>query len=480
MRSLKKNIVYNSIYQFLIMFLPFVTAPYLSRVIGPEGVGTYSYSYSVAQYFVFIAMLGLTNYGNRSIASVNDDKRKRSKVFSEIYCMQIITALSSVIIYLAYVYFTQEGTSAWIQVIYVISALFDITWLFFGTENFGITILRNTLIKVISMISIFIFVEDANDTYLYILIMAASTLVSQIALWPFAKDVVSFTLPQWADIRKHFKPNITLFIPVISISIYKIMGKIMLGQMASAESVGYYEYAEKIYNIPLLLITAVGTVMLPRMTYLYSKDKVSEAKQYFSLSMEFVLMFANAAMFGLMAISTDFVIVYYGMDFQPSTIIINYLSITIIFLAAGNVLRTQYLIPKKLDKIYIYSAVYGAILNFIVNFTLIPRLDILGAVYGTIIAEAVVFLYQLFSVRKEIDIKKIIRTELRYGIIGLIMFLTIFRIQLDNRLITLLVKILLGGGVYSLGAVGIFCFKYKTNPILYLNKKKQDIMENKT
>lgn len=471
MKSLKKNILYNSIYQFLILFLPFITAPYLSRVIGADGVGTYSYSYSVAQYFVYIAMLGLTNYGNRSIAAVRENREKKSAVFFEIYFMQISTAALSILLYGIYIFFSNDKSASLIMGLYVLSSLFDINWLFFGTENFKITVTRNTVIKVLSVVAVFIFVKSAADTYIYILIMALSTLISQLALWPFVKNEVDIRLPKWKAIKKHYKPNLMLFVPVIAVSIYKVMDKIMLGIMSSTTSVGYYEYAEKIYNIPLLLVTAVGTVMLPRMTYYYSNNKSIEAQKYLSLSMEYVLAFSNAAMFGLIAIANDFVILYYGDNFRQSATIICYLSLTIVFLAAGNVLRTQFLIPKRLDKIYIRSAVYGAIVNFIVNFSLIPHLDTVGAAIGTIIAEATVFFYQVISIRKFIDIKKIFIIEIPYFIIGFIMFVILDSIDFNSVFLSLVTKIGIGILIYLLGFVCVFYKKYKQIPIISLLKR---------
>ncbi|MDO5151470.1 MAG: flippase [Oscillospiraceae bacterium] len=474
MKSLKKNIMYNTIYQFLILFLPFITSPYLARIIGPNGVGVYSYSHSVAQYFVYAAMLGLQNYGNRSIASVCNNRIEKSKVFCEIYCMQITTALLSTIVYIVYSFFSKDVTAALIMIMYVASTLFDINWLFFGTENFKITVTRNTVIKLLCMACIFLFVKDRSDTYVYITIMAASNLLSQIVLWPFVKREVDLSLPKWADVKKHYKPNLMLFIPVIAISIYKIMDKIMLGQMTTMAEVGYYEYAERIYNIPLLLITAIGTVMLPRMTFYYSNAQINEAQKYLLKSMDMVLAFANAAMFGMMSIANDFISVYYGSDFADSAKILQYLSTTIVFLAAGNVLRTQFIIPKKKDNIYIKSAVYGAVVNFIINILLIPSFRTSGAAIGTISAEAVVFLYQVMAVRKEIPLKKFVGSEILYFLAGVVMCFLISFIRIDNTIISLILKVLIGGIIYVCEFAIIFYIQNKQNPIKWVINLKNN------
>ena len=156
---MKKNFIYNIIYQILILILPLITIPYVSRILGADGIGIYSYTYSIAYYFMLVAMLGLNNYGNRTIAKVRDDKEKLSKEFFGIYSLQLITSIIMVICYLLYVLIFDNSYKiiALIQILYVISTVFDINWFFFGIEKFKLTITRNTIIKVLSLVLIFIF-----------------------------------------------------------------------------------------------------------------------------------------------------------------------------------------------------------------------------------------------------------------------------------------------------------------------------------
>ena len=434
------------------MILPFITAPYLSRVVGAEGIGVYSYSYSIASYFLYIAALGISNYGNRTIAGVRDDKEKRSKVFSEIYIMQLATGLISIVMYLIYICFiSQEKVSAVCQLALVVSSVFDINWFFFGMEKFKLTVIRNTCIKILTVGVIFIFVKSQADVYKYILIMSVGTLVSQIILWPFIKKYIKFKIPQIKDVVKHFKPNIILFIPVIAVSIYKIMDKIMLGQISSMESVGYYENAERLINVPISLITAIGIVMLPKISGYIAKGKEEDSKKYFDLFMLIIIIFSNGAVFGLIGISDEFVTIFYGEGFELTSMLLKYLSVTIIFLAVGNVLRTQYLIPKKKDDIYIKSAIIGAISNLIVNIILIPKLNAIGAAIGTIFAELLVCAYQFTSSKNDIKIIKYIKLELVFSVVGYIMFIVIRLIHNpSNNIIILGEKIIVGLLIYSI------------------------------
>lgn len=450
---MKKNFIYNIIYQILILILPLITVPYVSRVLGADGVGIYSYTYSIAYYFMIIAMLGLNNYGNRTIAKVRDNKEELSKEFCSIYAFQLITSNLMLISYLMYVliFDNQYKTIAMIQIMYVISSIFDINWFFFGIEKFKLTITRNTMIKILSLLFIFIFVKTPNDIWKYTAILAGSTLFSNIVLFAFLRKYIKFIKVRKKDILKHIKPCFILFLPVIAVSIYKIMDKIMLGNMSNVSEVGYYENGEKIIQVPLAIITALGTVMLPRVSNMLSNHQEEYVKKIISKTMPFIMFLAFPMFFGIFVIGKDFSLIFFGSEFEKSGYVMQLLSITIVFLSWGNVIRTQYLIPKERDKEYIISAFLGAIVNFIMNCIFIPKYSSLGACIGTIVAEFVVMFYQSWVVRKELFLKEYIMNSIHFIIKSIIMFIIITLIGKaikNNELLRVIVQILMGILVY--------------------------------
>lgn len=459
--SVKKNIIYNITYQILILFLPLVTTPYISRVIGAEGVGIYSYTYSIANYFILFAMLGLSNYGNRSIAAVRDDKTKLSETFFNIYGLQLVTTTTMVILYLVYtIFFVSDNLEiAYIQLVFIISTMLDINWLFFGLEQFKLAVVRNTIIKILTVLSIFIFVKDSNDLGIYTLIMALGTLVSQMMLWPFMKRYIIWIKPTFKGIRSHLKPNLILFVPVLAISIYKIMDKIMLGTLTSTMQVGYYENSEKIINIPTSIISALGVVMLPRMTNLIATGDSESFKKYIEISLKFVMFIAIGSTVGLIAISPNFIPLFLGDEFTNCIMVVSLLSVTVLFISWANVIRTQYLIPRKKDSIYIKSTLLGAGINVIANLIFIPSYGAVGAAIGTILAEASVALYQTFKVRKEVDISKYFVNSSLYIIPGICMYLCIIALRntIENIVLTLLMQVILGGITYVILSGIVLC-----------------------
>lgn len=452
--SAKKNFIYNVIYQILILILPLITTPYIARVIGPEGVGIQSYTYSIANYFLLFAMIGINNHGSRSIAMVRDNKEELSRTFFSIYSLQVITSIFIAICYLVYIIFIAKEYKVffWIQMIYVISAAFDINWFFFGMEQFKLTVIRNTAIKLLSVCSIFLFVKEYSDLYIYSLIIAGSALISQLVLWKFVRKFISFTKVSLENIKNQIKPILILFIPVIAISIYKIMDKIMIGSMSSVTQVGFYENSEKIINIPLGIITALGTVMLPRISNLQQKGNNNEIKKYMSISMEFVMIIAFGAMFGIIGVAPILIPIFLGDKFNECISIVSLLSITLLFIAWANVIRTQFLIPRKFDKIYVVSTILGAVINFISNLFFISEYGALGATIGTILAEASVAIYQTIMVRKYLEINIYFKKSIVYLIPAIIMLLCIRSMQdlFVKPILTAIIQIIAGGSIYCL------------------------------
>ena len=280
--------------------------------------------------------------------------------------------------------------------------------------------------------------------------MASSYLLSQMIMWIYLFKEIKFIKPNFNEMIHHIKPMLILFIPIIAITLYKMMDKIMLGNMTNMDQVGFYENGEKIIRIPALIITALGTAMLPRMTSLNAAGEKNKFYKYIEISIEFAEFISIAVVFGLSSVSEVFVPIYFGKDFTPVISIISMLSISLIFSSWANVIRTQYLIPLSKDRDYVISVFLGAITNVIINIILIPKLLAIGAVIGTIFAEAIVSIYQTFAVRKELNINLYFKSIVFYFIPGFIMFMSIKLILrfLSFNIISLFFIIMLGACIY--------------------------------
>lgn len=457
MSSLKKNLAYNVAYQILVIILPLITAPYVSRVLGADGLGTYSYIFSIVTYFGLFGMLGIANHGNRSVALVRDNRQKVSEAFSNTYIIQLCTTVIALLLYFLFIYcwFSGDKTIAYIESIIVLSYVLDITWFFFGLEQFAVTVTRNAIIKIATVAAIFIFVRSREDLWIYALIMSCGMLFSQIYLWLRIRKYADFCKPSWSQVKSNIKPVLMLFIPAIAYSIYKLLDKVMLGAMSSMSQVGLFDNAEKIINIPSSLITAFGTVMMPRITVLLGTGDEHRISYLNKISVRYFTLLVVGAAFGLAGICNVLAPVYFGSEFVGSAPIIAGLGFSLIFVTWANVIRTQYLIPNKLDKPYVISSVIGALANLAVNVILIPKFAGIGAMIGTIIAEFTVFFVQLILVRRSFPMSQYLQPVLFLFPIGMIMFAVVYWIgaYMGNTIITLIIQILVGGFLYLSGSM---------------------------
>lgn len=449
--SIKRNFIYNSLYQLLVIAIPLITTPYVSRVLGPEGIGEYSYRYSIAYYYMIFILLGLNNYGNRTIAQSRDDKDKLEKSFWSIYIMQLLIGVIVNLTYLIYSLFLSSNKKiSLIMSLYVLSSALDINWFFFGMEKFKMSVTRNFCIKILSTISIFLFVKSPSDVGLYCLILAGSTFVSQCVLWPYIIKNIKIPKLQMKDIIVHIKPNLFLFLTVIAVSLFKIMDKIMLGIMTEKSEVGFYESSEKIISVPTALITSLGTVMLPHMSNKVEKKNDEKNRSTIYYSILFAMFMSSSLCFGIMGVAKEFVPLFYGEGFEKCILLFWILLPSCLFLAFANVIRTQYLLPHQMDTQYVVSAFCGAVVNILVNLCLIPHYGAIGAAIGTLFAEIVVCIYQTYQVKQYLPIVNYVKKSVVFVIAGGIMFLSLIYLNPDlgSNTRDMIGKIIIGTCIY--------------------------------
>lgn len=427
MTSLKKNFLWNASYQVLLVLAPLVTTPYLSRVLGAEQVGVYSYTYSIANYFVIFDTLGMANYGVRTVSSAGGDRTLRSRLFWGAYASQLAVAVPVAIAYFSYLLVAPQGgllvAATWS--LWVVSAALDVSWLFFGVEEFRLPTERSFATKLLSIVAIFAFVKGPEDLWVYCLAISASYFANQVLMWPFVGRHVDFVCPSWSDVRRHFGPNLRLFAPVVAISLYTALDKIMLGAISGMEQSGYYEYAEKISKMPMSVITALGTVMLPRMTSALAEGRRGEARGLLASSMWVMQAAAMGLAFGIAAVAPEFCPVFFGPGYDECARIMPVVAAVIPIISASNVIGVQYMLPTFSDRAYTLSVCAGAVVNVGLNLVLLEPLGALGAAAATVAAEFAVLTFQCWVVRGELPILRYVMDAAPFAVCGALMLLCV-------------------------------------------------------
>ncbi len=452
-KSITKNYIYNLAYEILSLILPLITTPYISRILGAENIGIFSYTTSITAYFILFGSLGIAKYGQREIAYLQGDSNKYSRTFWEIAIVRFITmAISMIIFYFSFVTNEQYQIYYTILLLELFASCLDISWFFQGLEEFKKTVLRNLIVKFISVISIFIFVKTSNDLHVYIWIYVLSIVIGNISLWTYLPKYLKKVDFKKLNILQHIKPTIALFIPQIAIQIYTVLDKVMIGTIITNKSeVGYYEQSQRVMKILLAIVTSLGTVMIPRMANTYINGNRVQLKEYLKRSFSYVYLLAFPMIFGIICVSKYFVPVFFGPNYDKVILLMGVISPIILIIGLSNVIGSQYLLPTKRQKEFTISVITGAIVNFIINMLLIRRFASVGACIGTVIAETTVTCVQLYFVRKEFNIKEIFKSAKNYVLSSLIMFVVCIIIGqlVHNNMYSTILQVAIGAFVYG-------------------------------
>ncbi len=456
-KNIAKNYLYNSFYQVLIIVSPLITTPYVSRVLGVTGIGIYNYTRSIATYFVLIGAVGTTLYGQREIAYAQNKPKQYSKIFWEITLFRFV--MVSICTFVFLIFF---GSNPEYGIVYralaleVFATAFDISWFFMGLERFRLTVIRNTIIKLFGIVLVFVFVNSPEDVLIYTLCMTVPIFIGNISLWFSLPKYLVKTRIYFKDILLRLKPILILFLPQIATEVYTVLDKTMLGQLATGVSgvdqVGFYTQSEKIVKLILTILTSLGTVMLPAMSFAFAQGKIKEIIASIQKSFNFVFLLGFALLFGLDAIVSNFVPIFFGPGYEPVIQLIIVISPIFILIGMSNVIGRQYLLPIQRQKMFTASVVIGSIVNVIMNLILIGRYNAIGASIASVIAEFAVTAIQCWFVRNELPFKKIFICGLKYLFLGAIMGTIVYGVgeALGSGVVALIAQIVTGTIVYLL------------------------------
>ncbi|MBO5349933.1 MAG: flippase [Clostridia bacterium] len=462
-KSISKNYIYNLFYQVLVIVLPLITTPYLSRTLGAEAIGIHSYTLSIASYFILFGAVGVTMYGQREIAYVQEDKHNRTIAFWEIFLMRLVTMSISLLVFgLTYCVNGEYVVYYRILIIEILSQIIDISWFFQGIEEFKKTVVRNSIVKFIFVICIFIFIKNPSDLFKYILIITLADLFGNFSLWIHLPKYLKKVKIKELKIFKHFKSTVGLFIPQIAIQIYTVLDRTMIGMFCENKSeVGFYEQAQKVIKLLLTVVTSLGTVMVPRMTHTLAKGDMKMFKEYIKKSYSFVSLLAFPIMVGITLISKEFVPIFFGEGYEKVILLIQAISPIILFIGVSNLFGYQYLIPSKKQKAYTISVTVGAVVNFIFNLIFIKYWGALGASIATVVAEFLVAGVQAYFSKEILNIKEMLKISKNNIVASIIMFVTLYgfeKILGITGILSIILQVALGVFIY---VIVLFIFKDK-------------------
>lgn len=477
MASVKKNYLYNLIAQLLTIILPIVTTPYVTRVLGNENLGIFSYAQSIVSYFVLFGCIGLNTYSQREIAFCKDDIYQKTVIFVEVMLVRIVTVLVSSFVYWVVIVRKADYPLCYaILGLELLASLLDISWFLQGNENFKSQMMRTIISRLLGLLAVFLFVKREVDLYIYILCCSGAILAGNLSLWLSIKK--NLRKISWKELKplRHLKPALILFLPQVAVSIYTQLDKTMIGILTGHDynEVGYYSHAERIVKMAMTIVTALGSIMLSRITVTLSHNDNETVLAYIKKSFQFMFFMGCPIAFGIAAISADMVPWFFGLGYERVIPCMVLLSPLVIIIGISNVYGVQYMIPIKRMKEYTTSILGGMTVNIIFNILLIPQFGAIGAVFATLLAEITVSASQYCFLKNIFDISVLamgIQNVIAAAIMGMIVF--VISLFLPSTIWSTVLQIGIGSIVYfatlflmknsfMLDLVGRICGEYHT------------------
>ena len=407
-RKLQHNFIFNILYQASIYIAPLVVTPYLSRVLGPDRVGRYSLAQSFVSYFILLATLGTTYYGQRLIAGAHHDPARRTRSFYEIAALRAATTAAGQALYLILVVPRSVDTRLYtVAGLEILSVGLDISWFFQGVEAFGVIALTNCAAKVLSVLLIFLCVRTSDQLTLYVAIYCGTILLGFLCQWLFLpRYLTRGERPQLAHEKLHVKVALGLFVAQVAMQIYTVLDKTMIGVITHSElENGYYEQAQKMIRILVAVSTSVSTVMASRVAKLWAERKQQDIRDLLGLSFRIVCCISLPVFCVVQLCAEQFVPWFYGPGFTPVGPLLRVLSLQPFIIGCSSVVGMQFFVPTGREKYLTLSVAAGSLVNLILNFFFIARWQALGAAVASVIAELTVTGIQFYLARRELDLK---------------------------------------------------------------------------
>ena len=424
-KSLGINAFLNGLRSVLTLLFPLITFPYVSRVLSIEGIGIYNFSNTYINYFILIASLGIATYAVREGAKYRDNKDKINEFASQVFSLNMIaTLIAYLLLFASLIIFKNLHNYVSCILIFSLQILFTTLgteWVYTIYEDYAYITIRSIIFKLISIALLFLLVKKTEDYLIYAAITVLSAVGSNLLNFLHAKKFVHIRLTIKINWKSHLKPVLVIFASAIAITIYVSSDTTILGLLKNDYAVGIYSTSVKIYQMAQNLLSALLTVTIPRLAFLWGKRRISEYDQVLSKVINSLGILVLPAAIGLILLSREVVLLIASEKYLPSVNSLRIISWAIIFSIFSWIFSDCVLIPAKRENLVLRNTIVTAVENIILNFILIPFMSYDGTSLSTVIAEFTVMIMNGYSCRdiiKPVIFKKDTLKNLLDSIIG--------------------------------------------------------------
>lgn len=407
-RSVKTNYVLSLMRAFSYALITIVTMPYVNKILGPENIGKVEYVNTIINYFILFSALGIPLYGIREIAKVRAIKKERDKTTVELLVILLITSVISYIVLFGVVYqldfFKSYQDLLFLMSFMIILSNIGAEWYFQGMEDQLYITIRYVLVRVVSLILLFLMVKQPDDYLYYAFIIIVTVCGSNIFNVIYLLKDINFKeiSIKTLDLRKHFKPILTIFVAAVSVNIYLQLDNFMISSLSGDQYLGYYSVSNKLIRFVITFITIIGVVLLPRLSNLYKTNK-EHYNFYLQKAFSIILLLSIPSTILFLIFPEYIVAIFGGADFKASVLTMRLLSPLCIIVGIAYFLGYLVLYTQNSERIYTKAVLISALFSVAVNFFAISQFQQNGAAVVAVLSELFAILIMLYFARDKIQ-----------------------------------------------------------------------------
>ena len=445
MQSLKKNFIYNAILTMSGYIFPLMVYPYVSRVLGVANIGACNFVDSIVEYFTILSMMGMNTIGIREIAKCKNDQQKLDNVFSQLFSLNTLTTITAIIILIIATNIVPKF-APYKDLLYIgVGKLFFnymlINWFFQGLENFKYIAARTIFVKILFVISVFLFVKTETDVKLYYFLVALTWAGNGIINFIYAKKYVSFNFTlkiNKAIIGSFFILGVYWFMN----SMYTTLNVAFLGFATNDIEVSYYTTANKLLTVIMTMFTALTSVMVPRVSVALKSNDNSEAKALIRKAINALMLFAIPLIFFVFPFSQELIYLMSGKGYEGATTPLQIMTPLFFLVGYDQIIVLQTLLPMGKDKDILRNSILAASVGIISNIFLTLNFGKNGSAIVLILAELSVLLSSQFCVTKYLGLKIPFKLIIKHiiGFSPIIIICYVIKYFINSYVISLIVS----------------------------------------
>lgn len=362
------GVVFNTI-------IPIIVFPYVTRVLGVDGIGKYSFYSSALTYAALFTGFGIALYGAREIGKCADNLQLRSQKFAELMVFNLITVAISAFLVVYFAFFSSYSDDSVIILLFSLTLLTNAIggeWFFVGIEMQGFMLVRNIIIKTLSTIMIFLLVKEPEHLTRYVAITTfslAGSSLTNIYYWIKLTDLKHVAK---LKLRSYIRPLSSIFSIEVLLRYLGLGDVVILGVLAGDNAVGIYSMGLKVFLLVSSILKVTATTLMPRSAYYFENNDADGFDRLLRNTLRMLILVGLPISAGLYLFAEPVILLLGGAEFEGSVGLMKEMSFFLLLSVLVNTYVFQALYPQNKTKSIIWAHIAGLVISVALNFALVP------------------------------------------------------------------------------------------------------------